>query len=50
MLLDECRLVTGRVNRRLATEATLLQMAVSGVLSKKANGAFRNTIQNLTEG
>jgi hypothetical protein len=46
-MMDEAALVVERVNNGHATQATLLQMAVSGVLSKKANKAFQEQIKNL---
>lgn len=45
--MDEASLVVERVNNSHATQATLLQMAVSGVLSKKANKAFQEQIKSL---
>lgn len=48
MLMEETQIVTRRINNRIATEAALVQMAVSGVLSKKANDAFRKTMKQLT--
>lgn len=50
MLADEARLIVERVNRRHATEATLVQMAVSTILSKKAGKAFQKQIRELNEG
>ena len=47
MASDEARLVVQRVNNGHATTATLLQAAVSGVLSKKANKDFRKVIRDL---
>lgn len=47
--MDEARLVVERVNNGHVTTAVLLQMAVSGVLSKKANKAFQKQIKKLTE-
>ena len=50
MLMDEARLVNRRDNNRYVTESTLLQSAVSGVLSKKANKHFRDHINRLLKG
>jgi len=50
MLQDEARLVVQRVNNGHVTTATLLQQAVSGVLSKEGNKAFRKVIKELLEG
>jgi hypothetical protein len=49
MLWDEQVLVVERLNRREATRATLLQSAVSGVLSKEANKAFSEIIKDLDD-
>lgn len=49
MLMDEARLVVQRVNNGHVTTATLLQGAVSGVLSKKANKEFQKQIKRLLE-
>ncbi|MEP2533550.1 hypothetical protein [Shimia sp.] len=49
MLWTEALLVTERLNRGYATEAILTQMAVSGVLSEKADKAFQKRIRQLTE-
>lgn len=48
-MLDESRLVIRRVNNGHVTTATLLQGAVSGVLSKKANKEFQKQIKRLLE-
>ena len=45
--MDESRLVVERVNNGHATTAVLLQLAVSGVLSKKANKDFTKTVKKL---
>lgn len=50
MLHDEARLVVQRVNNSHVTTATLLQQAVSGVLSKEGNKTFQKTIKSLLEG
>ena len=50
ILQDEARLVVQRVNNGHVTTATLLQQAVSGVLSKEGNKAFRKVIKELLEG
>lgn len=47
--MDEARLVVQRVNNGHVTTATLLQGAVSGVLSKKANKEFQKQIKRLLE-
>ena len=39
-----------RVNRQTATEAILLQMAVSSVLSKEAGKVFKERVEDLTKG
>jgi hypothetical protein len=47
MLADESSLVIARVNAAMVTEATLLQHAVHGVLSKKSREEFTKLIQTL---
>lgn len=47
MVHDEITLVTERHNSRTSTENTFLQMAVSGVLDKKANKDFHRQIEKL---
>jgi hypothetical protein len=47
MVWDEASIVVEHVNRLEATRATLLQMAVSSVLSKEAGKLFREQIQRL---
>ena len=49
MVFDEVQLVVQRVNKRHATDATLLQLAVSGVLSKEGNKLFKKQIKALME-
>jgi len=49
MLSDEAQLCARRVNNGHVTTATLLQQAVSGVLSKSGNKLFRKTIKSLQE-
>lgn len=49
MLTGEANLIVRRDNNGHVTTATLLQQAVSGVLSKKANKAFEKTIKTLLE-
>ncbi len=49
MLSDETKLCVRRVNNGHVTTATLLQQAVSGVLSKQGNKLFRKTIKGLQE-
>lgn len=48
-VMDEVSLVVHRVNNGHVTQATLLQGAVSGVLSKKANKEFQKQIAKLLE-
>lgn len=50
MVWDEAAIVVENVNRMEATRATLLQMAVSSVLSKEAGKLFRETVNRLNEG
>lgn len=49
MLTDEHNLCVRRDNNGYVTTATLLQQAVSGVLSKKANKQFQKTVGKLLE-
>lgn len=49
MLSDETNICVRRVNNGHVTDATLLQQAVSGVLSKKANKQFQKTISKILE-
>lgn len=49
MMMDEASIVIRRVNNGHVTQATLLQGAVSGVLSKKANKEFQKQINRLLE-
>lgn len=49
MVWDEGRLVVDRLNGLMATEMTLLQLAVAGVLSKKAGKEFEKQINRITE-
>lgn len=49
MVSDEVSLVLTRSNHAEATRAVLLQMAVSGVLDKKAGELFQATIKKLTK-
>ena len=48
-LIDEATIVVRRINNGYVTQATLLQGAVSGVLSKKANKEFQKQINRLLE-
>jgi len=48
--MDEASLSARRINHQMANEMSLLQQAVSGVLDKKANKAFRATLKELTGG
>lgn len=50
MLWDEAVLVTERVNSGLVTHMVLLQMAVAGILDKKANKAFQKQLKALGRG
>jgi hypothetical protein len=47
MIWDEVSLVVDRKNRDQATTATLLNLAVSAVLSEKAGKNFKKTIDGL---
>lgn len=47
MLLDEHNLVVERLNGMEVTRATLLQLAVSSILSKKAGKEFDKSISAL---
>ena len=49
MVWDECQLVVERQNRAHATEATLVQLAVSSILSKDGAKEFRKTLKRLNE-
>lgn len=49
MLWQETKIVKQRVNRDHATQALLTRMAVSSVLSEKADKAFQKHIRDLTE-
>jgi len=49
MLTDEHNLCVRRDNNGHVTTATLLQQAVSGVLSKKGNKLFEKSIGKLLE-
>jgi len=48
MLWDEALLVTERLNNMAATQAVLVQQAVSSVLSEKAQKSFKKAIKDLT--
>ena len=48
MLLDEHNIVLERVNGLIVTQATLLRLAVSSVLSKKAGEQFEKEISGLS--
>lgn len=45
----EARMARRRINREMASEATLLRLAVASVLSKKAGSQFKDEIKRLTE-
>lgn len=47
MLGDEVRLVVKRVNGAMASEAVLLQLAVSSMFDKKAAKLFQKTLKRL---
>lgn len=47
--MDESQIVVQRVNNGYITQVLLLQGAVSGVLSKKANKGFEKQISRLQE-
>jgi len=47
MLQDEASIVTERVNSSLISEVTLFQLAVAGILDKKANKSFAATVKKL---
>lgn len=49
MVIDEARLVSERINGYLASEATLIQMAVSAVLSKEAGESFSKIIKRMSK-
>lgn len=46
-LFDEAALIQERENNRIVTEATLLQLAIQSVLSKKAGREFAKTVKQL---
>jgi len=47
-LLDEANIVVERVNAQEVTRATLLQLAISGVLSKKSAALFDKQLARLS--
>lgn len=47
LLIDETRLAVDRINNRIATEAVLVNLAVSSVLSKKSGAHFKKTLAKL---
>lgn len=49
MVMDEAKIAVERVNNGYATQAVLLQSAVSGVISKKANKEFKKQVDLLLE-
>ena len=49
MVWDEARLVGERINRSHATEAVLIKLAVSAVLSEEAGKEFSERIAKLNE-
>lgn len=48
-LWTEVRFVRTRLDRQLANQMILTQLAVGGLLEKKANAAFKRAIKKLTE-
>lgn len=48
MVWVEAEMVVSRLNQQEATRAVLLQMAVSSVLSKKAQARFDKQVKALT--
>ena len=48
MVWDEAELVVERENRRIATEATFTNLAVSAVISAKSGKQFEKQIKKLT--
>lgn len=46
--MDEGNIVVERVNASEATRATLLQLAISGILSKKSGKLFQDKVAALT--
>ena len=48
MLWTETRIVRRRMNKELADNSTLTQMAISAVLSKDGRDAFNKNIKRLT--
>jgi len=50
MLADEAALVRRRRNGIMVSEATLIQTAVSALLSKKGGSAFKRLTKKLQEG
>lgn len=47
-LFDEANLVTERENARMSTEAQLVQMAASGLVSAKGGKQFQKMLKHLT--
>ena len=47
-MFDEANLVSERENARIATEAQLVQMAVSGIVSRKGGTQFQKMLKKLT--
>jgi len=50
MLSREAKIVTARVNRDHATQATMTRLAIASVLSKKASAQFEKQVKRLSEG
>lgn len=48
MVWEEAELVVDRLNRRHATDATLLRLAVSSMLSKEAGELFSKRVAELS--
>lgn len=49
LLWVESQLVVERLNQQEATRATLLQLAVGSILSKKTGAEFKKTLKELTK-
>lgn len=47
---EEAEIVSNRENQRIATEASLLQLAVASILSKDAGKLFKEQVTKLIEG
>lgn len=47
---EESSLVVGRINHRLATEALLIQMAVSSLFAESSGKEFKELMTSMTDG